>query len=224
MQTSILIENGTVVTVDDQQHVWEPGYLLLEGDAISHMGAGDAPVSLRSRADTILDARHMAVMPGMVNAHTHLPMTVFRGMADDLPLQAWLEDHIFPAEAVHITPDTVHWGTLLGCAEMLLAGITTCCDGYFFENTVARAVAMTGIRAVLGHGVIDFPAPGVPDPAENIRTAATFVRQWKNRSPLITPSIFCHSPYTCSDKTLACAKAVAVDEGVLFQIHAAETR
>ena len=107
---------------------------------------------------------------------------------------------------------------------MLLAGITTCCDGYFFEDAVARAVAIAGMRAVLGQGVIDFPAPGVPDPAENVRTAAAFVRQWKHRSPLITPSIFCHSPYTCSDKTLSHAKAAAADEGVLFQIHVAETR
>ena len=219
----LLIHNAWVVTVNAQDDVIHEGMVGIHGDLITHIGPTPPDAPLPAARETI-DAGNGIVLPGLVNAHTHLPMTVFRGMADDLPLQAWLEDHIFPAEAAHITPHTVHWGTLLGCSEMLLAGITTCCDGYFFEDTVARAVAMTGIRAVLGHGVIDFPAPGVPDPAENIRTAATFVRQWKNRSPLITPSIFCHSPYTCSDKTLACAKAAAVDEGVLFQIHVAETR
>jgi 5-methylthioadenosine/S-adenosylhomocysteine deaminase len=107
---------------------------------------------------------------------------------------------------------------------MLLAGITTCCDGYFMEDAVARAVAMTGLRAVLGQGVIDFPAPGVPDPAHNVAVAADFVDAWQNRTPLITPAIFCHSPYTCSDDTLLRAKAAAKARGVLFQIHVAETR
>ena len=219
----LLIHNAWVVTVNAQGDVIPDGMIGIQGDVITHVGPKPPDAALPAARETI-DAGKGIVLPGLVNAHTHLPMTVFRGMADDLPLQTWLQDHIFPAEAAHITPDTVHWGTLLGCAEMLLAGITTCCDGYFLEDAVARAVAMTGMRAVLGQGVIDFPAPGVPDPAENIRTAAAFVRQWKHRSPLITPSIFCHSPYTCSDKTLSHAKAAAKDENVLFQIHVAETR
>lgn len=219
----LLIHNAWVVTVNAQNEVIPDGMIGIHGDVIAHIGPKPPDVPPPAARETI-DAGQGIVLPGLVNAHTHLPMTVFRGMADDLPLQTWLEDHIFPAEAAHITPHTVHWGTLLGCAEMLLAGITTCCDGYFLEDAVARAVAMTGMRAVLGQGVIDFPAPGVPDPAENIRTAAVFVQQWKNRSPLISPSIFCHSPYTCSDQTLARAKAAAVEEGVLFQIHVAETR
>jgi 5-methylthioadenosine/S-adenosylhomocysteine deaminase len=219
----LLIHNAWVVTVNAHCDVIPDGMIGIHGDVITHIGPKHPGAPLPAARETI-DAGNGIVLPGLVNAHTHLPMTVFRGLADDLPLQAWLIDHIFPAEAAHITPDTVYWGTLLGCAEMLLAGITTCCDGYFLEDAVARALAMTGMRAVLGHGVIDFPAPGVPDPAENVRTATAFVRRWKERSPLITPSIFCHSPYTCSDKTLARAKAAAADEGVLFQIHVAETR
>jgi len=219
----LLIHNARVVTVDGNGHIIPDGVIGIRDDRIAHVGPQSAGDALPAARETI-DAARGIVLPGLVNAHTHLPMTIFRGLADDLPLKTWLEDHIFPAEAAHITPDTVHWGTLLACGEMLLGGITTCCDGYFREGAVARAVAMSGMRAVLGHGVIDYPAPGVPDPADNIRTAIRFIREWQDISPLITPSIFCHSPYTCSDKTLARAKAAAREAGVLFQMHVAETR
>ena len=217
----LLICNAWVVTVNDRWEVIPNGLVGIEGDRIVYVGPEKHP---RPAARETIDADQGIVLPGLVNAHTHLPMTVFRGLADDLPLHTWLEEYIFPAEAAHITPDTVHWGTLLACAELLLAGVTTCCDGYFLEDAVARAVAATGLRAVLGQGVIDFPAPGVPDPSRNVAAAMDFVDDWQNRTPLITPSIFCHSPYTCSDETLVRAKAAATAKGVLFQIHVAETR
>ncbi len=217
----LLICNAWVVTANDQWEVIPNGMIGIEGDQIVHVGPEEQP---RPPARETIDADQGIVLPGLVNAHTHLPMTLFRGLADDLPLQTWLEDHIFPAEAAHIIPETVHWGTLLACAELLLAGVTTCCDGYFLEDTVARTVAATGLRAVLGQGVIDFPAPGVPDPSRNVAAATDYVAAWQDRMPLITPSIFCHSPYTCSDDTLVRAKAAAAAKGVLFQIHVAETR
>ena len=162
--------------------------------------------------------------PGLVNCHTHLPMALLRGFADDLPLEVWLNAHIFPAERRHLNPDSVRLGTLLACAEMLLGGTTTCCDGYFFEEAVADGVLESGVRAVLGQGVIDFPAPGVPDPAENVERAAAFADRWRERAARIVPAIFCHSPYTCSADTLVRAKRAAADRGLLFQIHVAETR
>jgi 5-methylthioadenosine/S-adenosylhomocysteine deaminase len=151
-------------------------------------------------------------------------MTLFRGLADDLPLQRWLQEHIFPAEATHINSKSVQLGTCLACAEMILSGTTTCCDGYFLEGDVAAAVNNCGMRAVLGHGVVDFPAPGIPDPAENIAAAVKFAEKWLEASPLIRPSIFCHSPYTCSAKTLQAAKKAADENSLLFQVHVAETR
>jgi len=217
----LLICNAWVVTANAQGEVIPNGMIGIAGDKIVRVGPEKGP---RPDARETIDADQGIVLPGLVNAHTHLPMTIFRGLADDLPLQAWLEEHIFPAEAAHITPETVHWGTLLACAEMLLAGVTTCCDGYFLEDAVARAVATTGLRAVLAQGVIDFPAPGVRDPSRNVAAAADFVDAWLNRSPLITPAVFCHSPYTCSDDTLVSAKDAAAARGVLFQIHVAETR
>ncbi len=223
MDFDAVIHNGTLVTVDDRMRIIDNGWIGIHKGVIRTIEA-TAPDSPPPTAKKTIDAVGGMVMPGLVNTHTHLPMTLFRGLADDLPLIDWLEEHIFPAEARFINPETVRWGTLLACAEMLLSGTTCCCGGYFHEDTVARAVAETGLRAVLAQGVIDFPAPGVPDPARNIAHARDYAQRWKGRSRLITPSIFCHSPYTCSDDTLKAAKAAADDLGLIFQVHVAETR
>lgn len=218
----ILIRNAVVVTVNPDFEIIENGAVAIKDGHIDFVGAdGDGnPAGARQ----VIDACGGIVMPGLVNTHTHLPMSLFRGLADDLALDKWLTGHIFPAEAAHIRPETVHAATLLSCAEMLLSGTTACCDGYFYENFVAEAVAEAGIRAVLGQGVIDFPAPDCPDPEKNIDTALAFVEQWKDKMAGIIPSIFCHSPYTCSAKTLQRAKQAADKAGVIFQIHVAETR
>ena len=215
-----IIKNGMLVTLNEKMSVIASGWVGIEKGCIRAVEAGDPSAD----AGEMIDADGGIVMPGLVNTHTHLPMTLFRGLADDLPLETWLNQHIFPAEANHVHPDTVHWGTLLACAEMLLSGTTCCCDGYFHEDAVARAAARTGMRAVLGQGVIDFPAPGVPDPAQNVAHAESYAETWLERHPLIRPSIFCHAPYTCGEATLMAAKAAADRLGVLFQVHAAETR
>jgi 5-methylthioadenosine/S-adenosylhomocysteine deaminase len=135
-----------------------------------------------------------------------------------------LNDYIFKAEAQWLNPESVYAGTLLSCAEMLLSGTTTCCDGYFYEGAVATAVQESGMRAILAQGIIDFPAPGVPDPLENVATALQFIATWQGKSPLIMPGLFCHSPYTCSKETLREARKVADETGTLLQIHVAETQ
>jgi len=221
-QIDCLITNGTVLTMDGAGNCFDRGAVAVKDDRIAGVGPVDDFQSWT--AGEILDARGGLIMPGLVNAHTHLPMSLFRGLADDLPLEQWLNEHIFPAEAVHITPDSVRLGARLSMAEMLLSGTTTCCDGYFLAHQVAEAVEAVGLRAVLGQGVIDFPAPGVPDPGQKIHVARAFVRAWQGRSRLIRPSIFCHAPYTCSDETLQAAKQAADELGVLFQIHVAETQ
>ncbi len=218
-----LIHNATVVTVDDAFTILANGAVGVRQGVIE-MVAGPPAGQALPPAREIIDAGGDIVMPGLVNAHTHLPMTLFRGLADDLPLMSWLHDHIFPVEARFVTPETVGAGARLACAEMLLGGTTTCCDGYFLVADFAETVLRTGMRAVLGQGVIDFPAPGVPDPTRNVIMARAYVEAWQGRSRLLKPSIFCHSPYTCSDATLTAAKQAADDLGVRFQIHAAETR
>ena len=223
MPYDILVHNGTVVTVNDRFEIIENGLICTEGDRIVRL---EPLPDIRPlpEARTVIDAGGGLVLPGLVNSHTHLPMTLFRGLADDLPLQQWLEKHIFPAEAAHITAESVSMGTALACAEMMLSGTTTCCDGYFLEEAVAESVAACGLRAVLGQGVIDFPAPGIPDPKENIAVARRFAERWTGRDMRIRPSVFCHSPYTCSAETLKSAKKLAEKHDLLFQIHAAETR
>jgi 5-methylthioadenosine/S-adenosylhomocysteine deaminase len=222
MTEDLLIINGTVITANTDFDILPNAMVAVRHGKISRVGpmpaAGPLPPAVEE-----LDAAGHIVMPGLVNAHTHLPMVLFRGMADDLPLQEWLHAHMFPAESRWITPDTVGPAARLACAEMLLSGTTTCCDGYFLEHLVAEAVQEAGLRAVLAQGVIDFPAPGVPDPAANVSTAEAFVAKWAGTSALIRPSIFCHSPYTCSGDTIRRAKAAADAAGVLFQIHVAET-
>ncbi|MFH1980456.1 MAG: amidohydrolase [Pseudomonadota bacterium] len=222
MTDDILILNAAIITVNPAFDVIARGMVGIRDGKITRVGpmpaAGTVPPAIEE-----VDAAGHIVMPGLINTHTHLPMVLFRGMADDLPLHEWLTRHIFPAESRWISPETVAPAARLACAEMLLSGTTTCCDGYFLENLVAAAVAEAGLRAVLAQGVIDFPAPGVPDPALNIAAAETFVANWTGRCGLITPSVFCHAPYTCSADTIRRGKTLADAGGVLFQIHVAET-
>lgn len=218
----LLVSNGTVLTLDDSETIIRDGAVAVSGTRI--LAVGPAMDFQPEYASQHIDAGGGIIMPGLVNTHTHLPMSLFRGLADDLPLSVWLNDYMFVAEQKFLNPESVRLGTLLSCAEMMLSGTTTCCDGYFFENEAAEAVQQAGIRAVLGHGVIDFPAPGAPDPIQNLKNVGIFMDTWQGRSNLITPSVFCHSPYTCVPETLKSAKTEAADRGLLFQIHAAETQ
>jgi 5-methylthioadenosine/S-adenosylhomocysteine deaminase len=223
MRFDMIVHNGLLITVNPEFDIIDNGFIAIRDGKIARIEKQDDNTALPESAEYI-DAGGGIVLPGLINTHTHLPMNLFRGLADDLPLSIWLNEHIFPAEAKHICPENVKWAAMLACSEMLLSGTTTCCDGYFLEDFVAWAVEASGMRAVLGQGVIDFPAPGISDPADNIAHAAAFVEKWKGKNSRIHPSIFCHSPYTCSAQTLKNAKTAADSSGVLFQIHAAETK
>jgi 5-methylthioadenosine/S-adenosylhomocysteine deaminase len=223
LKYNIVIHNGRILTMNPDLDIIEKGLICIENDKLAKIESFDNDTPL-PEGEKIVDAGGGIIMPGLVNTHTHLPMSLFRGLADDLPLSKWLNEYIFPAEASHIHPESVRLGALLSCAEMLLSGTTTCCDGYFYEDHVAGAVNDIGMRAILGQGVIDFPAPGVTNPEENVDNAIKFVQKWENISSLIAPSIFCHSPYTCSEATLKKAKDAANANCALFQIHAAETK
>ncbi len=219
--TSILITDVTLFTAPDTP-LASRQWVLCKDDLIHSYGSmssiPDCPDATR------LDGTDKLLMPGLINAHNHCAMTLFRGLADDLALSDWLNNHIFPAEAAYVNEEMVYWCTKLAAAEMLLSGTTTVADGYFFENQAAQALLESGMRAVPAQGVIDFPAPGVPDPDNNIAAAETFLTTWSEKNQLITPAVFAHSPYTCSPQTLQATKALAANYGAVFFIHVAESR
>ena len=218
----LLIKNGIIVTVDKVNTIIDTGFIAVKDQQIACIDKSEEVHKFS--ADKIIDAENSIIMPGLVNTHCHSPMSLFRGLADDMALMTWLNDYMFKAEAKYINPENTRLGALISCSEMLLSGTTLFCDGYFHENVVAEAVQETGLKGVLGQGVIDFPAPGVPDPLQNVHYALDYVNTLKDKYKRITPSIFCHSPYTCSEKTLKAAKKAANESGVLFQIHVSETQ
>lgn len=225
---------GSIQTVDWVLHnvdwlvTCDPAMRCLRNGAVA-MDQGvlvgvDETATIRSRfhGRQEMDLHGHLLMPGLINTHTHAAMSVFRGLADDLPLDRWLSDVIFPAEASVVGPDMVYWGTILSCVEMLRNGITTFCDGYFFEEEAARAALEVGMRAVLGQGILDFPSPDQPDPSQARDRAERFLAAFPTND-CVRPSLFCHAPYTCGPETLRWVKARCREHGILFQIHLSET-
>lgn len=198
---------------------WGPGQVEIQGGLVSYAGP-ERPV----RADQVLEAAGGLIMPGLVNAHCHLPMVLFRGLADDLPLGEWLNKVMMPAERTWINPETTELCALLAAAEMLLSGTTCVAESYFCTIGSARALAKAGMRGVCAQGVIDFPAPGVPDPAGKFDACREFVSACRELGPLVRPAIFAHSPYTCSPETLQQTAELAAELEVPWFIHLAETK
>ena len=209
---SLLPEAGSVILADQ--------FILIRNGIVLQTGSGlpeNPPVSR-------IDADGNLVMPGLINGHNHCGMSFFRGMADDLPLAAWLNDKIFPAEKTHIDPEVVYWSTKLAAAEMIFSGTTTVADCYLFSPFAAQALCDAGMRSVIAHGIIDFPTVSVPDPLKNIEVTTAFIKNWLDRSELTTPAVFAHAPYTCSPQTLLKAKQLADHYNLQFFIHLAETQ
>jgi 5-methylthioadenosine/S-adenosylhomocysteine deaminase len=161
-------------------------------------------------------------MPGLVNAHTHAAMSMLRGLADDLPLDDWLNKYIFPAEAKNADPDFVHLGTKLSAVEMALGGITTFADGYFHMEHAAQAVIEVGLRSVVAQGILDVPTPDAPQAGAWIERATTFLGNFPDNS-LVRPALFCHSPYLCGPETLRGAARIAHEHRILLFSHVSET-
>ena len=216
----LLITNGIVMTMDATNRIIPTGSVTVRGDTIAAIDpAGEeGPAAARQ----VIDAGGGIIMPGLVNTHTHAAMTLFRGLADDLPLMDWLNDHIFPAEAL-LDPDKVHAGTLLGCAEMILSGTTCFCDMYLFTASVARAARTAGLRAVVGEVLYDFPSPSYGPIAAGFDYTRRLIETWRG-DPLVSIAVEPHSPYLCSPDLLTEAADMARKHGIRMVTHLSETR
>jgi 5-methylthioadenosine/S-adenosylhomocysteine deaminase len=217
----ILIINGLVLTMNSGEQTLDPGFVAIKDDRIISLG----PMASLSSLDIpqkIIDVRGGIVMPGLINAHTHAAMTCFRGMADDLPLMTWLNEHIFPAEA-GLDHDKVFSGALLACAEMILSGTTCFSDMYLFEDAVAMAAKNSGIRAVVGEVLYDFPSPNYGPIEKGFEYTEMLIERWKG-DPLVTIAVEPHSPYLCSPDLLKKASHLALDNHIPLIMHLSETK
>ncbi len=214
----ILIKNGTILTMDAQNSVIKEGVLGIKGDGISYIGSGDAKELQGKR---IIDAKGGLILPGLINGHTHAAMTLFRGLADDLPLMEWLNNYIFPAER-RMDADFVYSGTLLACAEMIMSGTTTFCDMYLFEDEVARAAKEAGMRALVGEVLYDFDSPNYGPIENGLKYTEDLIKKWEG-DPLVSIAVEPHSLFTCSPELLSRTNALAMKYNVPLIIHVAET-
>lgn len=217
--SNTIIFNARILTMNEEMEIIKNGSILIEKNCIKEIRPG----KIELPDAEYFDAEGMIVMPGFVNTHTHVPMTMLRGYADDLPLHTWLNDHIFPAEARLVTPENAVMATRLAFIEMIKSGTTCFNDMYFFEDIIAAEARKAGIRAVVGESLIDFPTPSFRTLDEGIARCESLVQQWYGHE-LIHPAVCAHSPYTCSKQTLRKAKDITEKYNIPLHIHVAETR
>ena len=214
----VLLTNAHVLTMDEAFTVYPTGAVAIEKGKILAVG-GVAP---QFEPVQTIDCGGRVLMPGLVNAHTHAPMTLLRGLADDLRLDVWLLGYMMPVEREFVRPEFVALGTKLACAEMIRSGVTSFADMYYFEDSVARAAEAAGLRALCGQTVLKFPAPDARSFEDSLAHARTFIAAWKGH-PLIVPSVAPHAPYTCTDEILRAAAELAREFDVPLMTHLAET-
>ncbi len=216
-----IFKNTIVLTMDEDLTQYDPGAVAVSGDSIVAVGA-EADILNAYEADKIIDADGKILMPGLVNAHTHVPMTLLRGLADDLRLDVWLMGYMMPVEREFVTPEFVRVGTQLACAELIRSGVTTFADMYYFEDDIAEATAEAGLRALCGQSVMKYPAPDAASYEDALAYARTFIERWKDH-PLIVPAVAPHAPYTCTPEILQACAELADEFDVPLHIHLAET-
>ncbi|MCF8111218.1 MAG: amidohydrolase [Desulfobacteraceae bacterium] len=215
----LLIVNGTVVTMDEDDRVIENGAVAVADDTIESVGSA-GKVNPKNAA-RVIDANGGIIMPGLVNTHTHASMTCFRGLADDMELMTWLNDYIFPAEA-KLTRDRVYTGALLACAEMTLSGTTCFSDMYLFEDAVAEAADKAGMRAVVGEVLYDFDSPNYGPIEKGFEYTEYLIEKWREH-PLVNIAIEPHSPYLCAPDLLKRAADLSERHNIPMIVHVAET-
>ena len=221
LQADLLLTNARVVTMNDQFDLFADGAVAVAGGQIVAVGPAAELQAAVQAAETV-DCGGRALLPGLVNAHTHVPMSLLRGLADDLRLDVWLMGYMMPTEREFVSPDFCRLGTLLSCAEMIRSGVTSFADMYYFEQEVARATAEAGMRAVCSQSVLRFPTPDAGSYEDSLGMASDFIHRWKGH-PLIVPSVAPHAPYTCTPEILRACAALAAETDTPLHIHLAET-
>src|ERR1700690_4579440 len=189
----ILLTNAHVLTMDEGLNQYNPGAVAVVGDSIDAVGL-EADIKREYLGKETIDCRGKVLMPGLINAHTHVPMTLLRGLADDLRLDVWLMGYMMPVEREFVTPEFVRLGTSIACAELIKGGVTTFNDMYYFEEDVAKATAEAGMRAVCGQSILKFSSPDAASYEDSMEMARDYIKRWKNH-PLIVPSVAPHAPY-----------------------------
>ena len=220
-EVDTILTGGSVATMNDDFALFTSGAVAVRDGIIEGVGPADQIAAVYT-ADEVVDCSGCAVIPGLINAHTHAPMTLLRGLADDLRLDVWLMGYIMPVEREFVRPDFCWLGTQLACAEMIRSGITCFADMYYYEETVADAAAQAGIRAVCAETVLKFPTPDALSYDEGLEHARDFIMRWKGH-PLITPAVGPHTPYTTTAELLQACAQLALEFDVPLHIHIAET-
>ena len=216
-----LFTNAIVLTMDGELNQYDPGAVAVKGDSIIAVGP-QTQIKNEYSANETIDCGGKVLMPGLVNAHTHVPMTLLRGLADDLRLDVWLMGYMLPVEREFVSPEFVRLGTLLACAEQIRSGVTTFNDMYFFEDAIAQATADAGMRAVCGQSVMKYPAPDAAAYEDSLAMAREFIKKWKGH-PLIVPAIAPHAPYSTTPEILRTCADIAKEFDVPLHIHISET-
>ncbi len=216
-----LFTNAIVLAMDEEMHIYEPGAVAVSGNTIVGVGA-QSELEKRFSAEHKFDCGGKVLMPGLVNAHTHVPMTLLRGLADDLRLDVWLLGYIMPVEREFVSPEFVRLGTSLAAAELIRSGVTAFADMYYFEEDVARATSDAGLRALAAETILKFPSPDASSYEEALEYTRDFVRRWKGH-PLIVPGVAPHAPYTITEEITRASVEIATEFDVPIHIHLAET-
>jgi 5-methylthioadenosine/S-adenosylhomocysteine deaminase len=220
-EIDLLLTNALVLTMDENLTQFEKGAVAVRGNSIVAVG-NEVDLSRDYIFKESVDCGGKVLMPGLVNAHTHVPMTLLRGLADDLRLDVWLMGYMMPVEREYVSPDFVQLGTSLACAELIRSGVTSFADMYYFEEHVARATAKAGLRAVCSQTVLKFPSPDAKYYEESLAESREFIQRWKGHE-LIVPSVAPHAPYTCTQEILRATSDLALEFDVPLHIHIAET-
>jgi 5-methylthioadenosine/S-adenosylhomocysteine deaminase len=220
-KADILLINAHVICMDDQFTQYDRGAVAVNGDQIAAVGSQDE-LEKEFQAEEVVDCEGKILMPGLVNAHTHVPMNILRGLGDDLRLDVWLLGYIMPVEREYVDPDFVYLGTSLACAELIRSGVTTFADMYYFEDKVAEAAAEAGLRAVCCQTILKFPSPDANSYEESLAASEEMIKKWVDH-PLITPAVAPHAPYTSTVDILRSATGLAQKYDIPLHIHIAET-